>query len=341
LKVIVLAGGLSPERDVSLSSGALIANALVDNGHSVALVDLYRGVNDISRFEYLQTPGFHYEIPESEPDIEKLIAENGGRREEIGENVLRLCSGCDMVFIALHGGIGEDGRLAAVLDCKGIKYTGSSYIGCLLAMDKDLSKHLVSKAGVDTADWITFTNSPDCIDRITEEIGFPCVIKPLSCGSSIGISIVENRSELDSALGYASSYENRILAEKFIPGREFSVGILHGKALPPIEIRPKNGFYDYKNKYQGGLTEEICPANLDADQISSLQSAAETVHRTLRLGTYSRIDFILNESNGRFVMLEANALPGMTPMSLLPQMAYAAGISYRELCEIIVTSPAV
>ena len=164
----------------------------------------------------------------------------------------------------------------------------------------------------------------------------PCVVKPCSCGSSVGISIVHDEGELEAALAEAKKYEDLILVEEKIPGREFSVGILDGKALPPIEIIPKSGFYDYKNKYQAGATEEICPAPLTDRETARVQGLAEEVARVLRLGTYCRIDFILHETEQEFYCLEANTLPGMTPNSLLPQEARAAGIDYDTLCQTIV-----
>ena len=337
MKICVLAGGLSPERDVSLSSGALIANALVKNGHEVALVDLFWGVEDISSLKWTREGLFSYTIPESEPDLNALI-EKAGRASEIGDNVIEICKSADVAFLALHGGIGENGQLQAELDRAGVRYTGSPSVGCMQAMDKDISKVLVHDAGIPTAKWIRYeVKNADC-DEIIEKIGLPCVVKPLSCGSSVGVSIVNDREQLCSALTLAEKYESSILVESFVHGREFSVGILGDKALPPIEIIPKSGFYDYKNKYQSGMTEEICPAELTTEQDRILREYALRSHHCLGLGSYSRIDFILDSESGDFVFLEANALPGMTPTSLLPQEARADGIEYGQLCEIIAES---
>lgn len=337
MKICVLAGGLSPERDVSLSSGALIANALVKNGHEVALVDLFWGVENISSLEWTREGSFSYTIPECEPDLNALV-EKAGRTSEIGDNVIEICKMADVAFLALHGGIGENGRLQAELERAGVSYTGSSSVGCQQAMDKDISKILVRDAGIPTAKWIRYeAKDADC-DEIVEKIGLPCVVKPLCCGSSVGVSIVNDREQLIAALALAEKYEGSLLAESFIRGREFSVGILGDKALPPIEIIPKCGFYDYKNKYQSGMTEEICPAELSAEQDRALRDYALRSHRCLGLGSYSRIDFILDSASGDFIFLEANALPGMTPTSLLPQEARADGIEYGHLCEIIAES---
>ena len=338
MKITVLVGGLSPERDVSLSSGSLIANALIKRKHSVALVDVLFGTEEEYPFDSLfkREGNYSYDIPNTEPDLEALKA-SVPNNSLIGKNVLELCRASDAVFIATHGGMGENGQLQATLDCHGItKYTGSSYIGCMLAMDKNISKHLISGKGVPTAPWIMFDTENDCICRIKNEVGLPCVVKPCGCGSSVGVSIVDGEDSLDKALKYASKYEKTVLVEKKIVGREFSVGVLLGRALPPIEIIPLNGWYDYSNKYQGGCTKEITPAELTREETERIQSLAIKAHDALHLGIYSRVDFLLDESTGDFVCLEANALPGMTPNSLLPQEAQAAGISYEELCDILV-----
>lgn len=335
MKIVVLAGGLSPERDVSLSSGALISNALIENGHDVMLLDLYIGENneDIAPVYRNNKSDFRYSytVSEQEPDLEKIKSSVKNDYGMIGNGVIELCKQADMVFLALHGAAGENGQLQAVFDLNEIKYTGTGYAGSLLAMDKDLSKRMMRDNGILTADWkyIDITNNDNL-----DDVKFPCVVKPCSCGSSVGVTIVENETQLNTAIDSARKYENFVVIEDKIDGREFSVGILDGKALPPIEIRPLNGFYDYKNKYQSGMTEEICPAEISDDVCSLLQESALKVHRALRLGFYSRVDFILDESNNAYC-LEANTLPGMTPTSLLPQEAAAVGITYNELCDII------
>lgn len=338
MNIVVLAGGLSPERDVSLVSGSLIANALVKNGHRVLLCDVYKGIETDGDYEKLFTDksDHSYKIETTEPDLEKVKAENGGREALIGENVLRVCGYADVVFLALHGAMGENGSLQATLDNFGIKcYTGSGYVGSLLAMDKAVSKQIMSTAGIPNADWILFDPDFDGVERVEAEIGYPCVVKPAGCGSSVGVSIVDNREELTAALDYAKKYENKIVIEKKITGREFSVAVLDGEALPPIEIIPINGWYDYKNKYQG-TTKEVTPAEISDLQTARISRLALDVHRCLGLGDYSRVDFLLDENDGEFYCLEANTLPGMTPNSLMPQEAAAVGISYNELCERIV-----
>jgi len=203
-----------------------------------------------------------------------------------------------------------------------------------IAMDKAMTKKLISAEGVDTAKWIMFDAVKGDKKEIEEKIGFPCVVKPCGCGSSVGVSIVENEEELESALKYAEEYESTVLIEEKIVGREFSIGVLDGEVLPPIEIIALSGFYDYKNKYQSGLTKEICPPDISAEEDTLLRSSAMKVFKILELGDYSRIDFILTKDKKAYC-LEANTLPGMTPNSLLPQEAKAVGIDYDSLCEKI------
>ena len=332
MKVLVVAGGMSNERDVSLTSGSLIANALIENGHLVYLVDLYKGIesNDLNNL-FQNNNKYEYVINETEPDLEELKRMNNNREELIGPNVLELCKKSDIVFNALHGGIGENGEFAAILAAHNIKYTGSDHYGSMLAMDKDLTKQVLKQNNIPTAEWLVYDVGANNIEDINIE--YPLVVKPCNNGSSVGVYIVNNEQNLQTAIDKASKYENKLMIESYLKGREFSVGILGDKVLPPIEIIPKEGFYDYKNKYQSGLTIEICPAELSDEQEKQIKKLASTVHKVLKLGGYSRIDFI--EYNNDFYCLEANTLPGMTPMSLLPQEAAAVGITYNELCEEI------
>ena len=338
MKITVLAGGLSPERDVSLTSGSLIANALRRRGHSVALIDVYLGCElpDDPDALFTEAPSPTCSVGQTEPDLNRLKAESGNGDALIGKGVLTLCRRSDVVFLALHGAMGENGQLQAILDCFGIRYTGSGYIGSLLAMDKDLSKKLLRDGGIPTPDSMTFRRADYSEEALLERIGLPCVVKPCSCGSSVGVSIVSTREELSSAVSAAFALEDRVLIEKKIIGREMTVGILNGRALPPVEIVPRSGFYDYKNKYQPGMTDEFCPPDITPEEDRLLADAALKTASLLRLGSYCRIDFIL--SDGIPYCLEANTLPGMTPLSLLPREAAAVGIGYDELCEIIALS---
>lgn len=333
MKIVVLAGGMSPERDVSLSSGALIATALMERGHSVALADVYKPINTAEIDKMFRSEGkYEYRVPASEPDLDKLKKDFGEGERLIGRGIIELCEKADAVFLALHGGMGEDGRIEALLESCGIKHSGSDYASCHLAMDKALTKAIFESNGIPTPKWNLYC------DEDISEIPTPCVVKPCGCGSSVGVTIVETPRELERAISLAKSYGAKVMIEEKITGREFSVGILGGKVLPAIEIIPKMGFYDYKNKYQAGATEEICPADLTESQAEKMGRIALRAHNALGLGMYSRLDFLMDR-DGNFFCLEANALPGMTPSSLLPQEAKAAGIDYITLCEMIVSSP--
>lgn len=333
MKIVVLAGGMSPERDVSLSSGALIATALMERGHSVALADVYKPINTAEIDKMFRSEGkYEYRVPASEPDLDNLKKDFGEGERLIGRGIIELCEKADAVFLALHGGMGEDGRIEALLESCGIKHSGSDYASCHLAMDKALTKAIFESNGIPTPKWNLYC------DEDISEIPTPCVVKPCGCGSSVGVTIVETPRELEKAISLAKSYGAKVMIEEKITGREFSVGILGGKALPAIEIIPKTGFYDYKNKYQAGATEEICPADLTESQAEEIGRIALRAHNALGLGMYSRLDFLMDR-DGNFFCLEANALPGMTPSSLLPQEAKAAGIDYITLCEMIVSSP--
>lgn len=326
MKIIILAGGMSPERDVSLSSASQIAKALINKGHEICVIDLYYGINLIENnliFSTSENDISDYSVPESSPDLDNMK-----NSFLIGPNIIKCCQKADIVYIALHGDIGENGKIQALLDLYKIKYTGSGYEGCFLSMDKNTAKILVDYNNICTPKWTLNTNN--------KNLAYPLVIKPSNGGSSIGVSIANNYDEYCKALKKAGRYDKKIIIEEKIDGREFSVGILDNKALPVIEIETLNsGFHDYKNKYQKGFTKETCPADLPNETSSQLQETALKIHNILQLKFYSRIDFIIDNEN-RIYFLEANSLPGMTPTSLLPQEAAAAGITYDELCNKIV-----
>ncbi|MBR2524023.1 MAG: D-alanine--D-alanine ligase [Clostridiales bacterium] len=337
MKITVLGGGLSPERDVSKKSASLIANALLSKGHKVALIDLYEGTDQDPESLYREGTDdlYSFDIPESEPDLEAVIAANGGRREWIGPGVIDLCKTADCVFIGLHGSYGENGQVQSVLDSYNIRYTGCNYIGCAIAMDKDISKSLIKGAGINTAKW--FTEDPNKItaDEIIRMIGIPCVVKPIGTGSSCGVSVVKSKDELENAINYARKYEQLILVEEYLTGREITVSILGDQVLPITEIIPHEGFYDYKNKYQSGLTTHVCPAELTELETKAVQGMALKIFHILRMSSYGRIDMIYDQDNGKFYFIEANNLPGMTNTSLLPEAASHVGIKYEDLCEQI------
>lgn len=330
MKIIVLAGGFSDERDVSLSSGSQIANALINKNHEVLLVDLLAGFPETTDFEsaYAQykKESYAFEVPETAPNIIEL-KKTFQVESEMGENIISVCQTADIVFLALHGGIGESGKIQAIFDIYNINYTGSSHKASAIAMDKILSKELMAFHGVKTPKW-----------QIYEEglsVNLPCVVKPNNNGSSIGVALVEDEDTLYKAINKAKEYQTDILLEETIHGREFAVGILGNEVLPIIEIIPKSGFYDYKNKYQAGSAEEVTPAHLSKDLTEKMQAMALKTHKILGLSGYSRIDFMMNDSNDIFC-IEANTLPGMTPTSLLPQEAQAFGIDYETLCEKLI-----
>ena len=342
LKIVVLAGGLSPERNVSLSSGTKVAQALRELGHRVALVDMYFGLEDYPGLEpeglyAAQSPEGWRSVDRQAPDLAAVRAKRRWTgKGDFGPGVLELCAKADIVFLALHGQCGEDGKVQAALELLDIPYTGSDALGSALAMDKDLTKRLV-KHLVNTPAWTYRKYTAQDMDGLAAETALPCVVKPVDSGSSIGVSIAHTEEELRAALADGLRHGGRCVLERYVKGREIQVGILDGEALPPIEILPRQGFYDYENKYQPGAAEEVCPAPLTGEETKAVQAAAAAVFNALGLGVYARADFILDE-DGRFWFLEINTLPGMTPTSLMPQEAAAAGIDYPQLCQRIIDS---
>jgi D-alanine-D-alanine ligase len=326
MKVVVLLGGTSAERDVSIASGVQIAKALRTAGHDVVAVDTARGSLSSAEEKRLRAGGVR-EIP---PETEALAILKGDTSALSKDGLLR---NSDVVFVALHGGTGEDGTIQAMLDLAGLPYTGSGHAPSALAMDKDVSKHLFSAAGIPTPDWLM---APADDGVIIDAIGLPAVVKPNTQGSTIGLSIVQEPAGLSSAIEEARRYDEEVMIERFVPGRELTVGILDDRALPPGEIIPKRSdIFDYESKYQPGGAEEIFPATLNPDQAAKIQDLALKAHRALKLGAYSRVDFRLDDT-GTFWCLEVNTLPGMTSASLLPKAARAAGIGFEELCDRIV-----
>lgn len=337
MKIVVLAGGLSTERDVSISSGILVAAALREKGHQVVFLDVFSGYEenfcDIDAL-FKQNYSFTDKISVGETisDISEVKENRLDKSDRfIGTNVIEICGEADIVFLALHGGEGENGQIQAALDLLGIKYTGSGYLGSALAMDKGLTKSVLIQNKISTPMGEIFKSAESAAGWNI----FPCVVKPCSGGSSVGIAKAENKEEFISAVKSAFGYADEIVVEQFIKGREFSVGILGGEALPPIEIAPKSGFYDYASKYQAGATVETCPADIDEETDKKLREAAVSAYNALHLDSYARVDFLLDKDGNTFC-LEANTLPGMTPTSLLPQEAAVEGLGYADLCEKII-----
>lgn len=339
MKILVLAGGLSPERNVSLSSGSMVCQALRDRGHRVALMDLFFGMEGcVGNGEDLYEapiPEPFKRVSRQAPDLAQVRANRKDKSPSaIGPGVLEMCAAADVVYLALHGACGEDGRIQAALDLLGVPYTGSGCLGSAIAMDKDLTKRLVA-GQVTTPRWETVTVTRENLEELTRGTELPVVVKPIDSGSSIGVYIAHTREELSYALAESIQLGGRTVMEQYIKGREIQVAILDGKALPSIEIIPKEGFYDYENKYQPGAALEVCPAEIPAEWEKAVGDAALTVFHTIGLSVYSRADFIVTD-DGTPYFLEINTLPGMTPTSLVPQEAAAVGIDYATLCEIII-----
>lgn len=334
MKIAVLYGGLSNERDVSISSGTGIAKALRNIGHEVALIDLFLGYTepfgDINEVFTADADVDQTSVAVYAPNLDAIRAMRPGQGM-VGPNVLEICRAADIAFLALHGEEGENGKLQAYFDINGVRYTGSGYLGSAIAMNKSVAKSILKDAGIPLAESVTIRRS----DTDMTPPGFPCVVKPCSGGSSVGTTIVRSAVDYAAALALAFRYEDSVLVERYISGRELTVGVLDGKAMPVTEIIPKNGFYDYTNKYQPGMTDEPCPASLTEEQTADIQALAERVYKALHLEAYCRVDFIMGE-DGVFYCLEANTLPGMTPTSLIPIMGRAMGLDYSELCRKLI-----
>src|SRR5688572_14354308 len=333
-------GGTSSERDVSLASGLRIAEALRTRGHSVRAIDTAKGELSHADEQRLLAEGVVKRQPPSPEELARMnaesLADTAARLPKRGE--------CDVAFLALHGGRGEDGTIQALLDLTGVPYTGSGHLASALAMDKDLSKHLFRAAGVPTGNWFMAPVAGEgkrergdggFAADVERELGLPVIAKPSKQGSTVGLSIVRQIGELWDAIDEAAKYDDEVMVEQFIPGRELTVGILGDEALPVGEIIPVHEIYDYECKYTAGMAQEIFPADLTAEETRTVQDLARRAFRALKLRGYARIDFRMSPE-GVFYCLEANTLPGMTALSLIPQAAAAAGISFPELCERIV-----
>ncbi len=337
MKIVVLAGGISTERDVSLVSGTGVYKALKRKGHEVVLIDVFLGTNiseeekeNIFSLDRDWSEGIR-PVREVKPDLEEIYAMRQNPEDGFfGPNVIDICKMADLVFLALHGMNGEDGRIQAAFDLLNIKYTGTDYVSSSLAMDKALTKKLFAFHQVSTPFGISLKKGQNL-----PKMKFPCVVKTTHGGSSVGVYLVEQEVDLKEALKDAYTYEDEVVIEQFIKGRELTDVVIDGKALPIVEIVPKQGFYDYKNKYQAGASEEICPAQISSSLTERIQKIAVDAYHALGLKVYARMDFIVDEEENIYC-LEANTLPGMTPISLIPQEAAAIGIDYDNLCQWLV-----
>lgn len=342
MKIVVLAGGLSTERHVSLVSGTCACRALREKGHRAILVDMFLGLENYrgSLEEIFDAPDGlcgDVRIEVTAPDLEAV---RRSRRDQnpslLGKDVLTVCAMADVVFLALHGACGEDGRIQAALDLIGVPYTGSGYVASGMAMDKSIAKRMMDVKGIRTAPWRDVRYSEEDIPRLVEELEVPCAVKIVNGGSSIGIELPDTREELEQALRSVLRYGNHAVVERKIKGRELTVGVLGDRYLPAVEIVPNADYFDYETKYQEGGAVEICPAPITDEQWREMGETALKLHRALGLSVFSRSDFLLDE-NGDFWCLEVNTLPGLTPASLVPKEAAAVGISYPDLCELIIT----
>jgi D-alanine-D-alanine ligase len=329
VKVTVLTGGTSSERDVALASAVQVVAALRKCGHDVAVVDTARGY--IPESDEARELGGSVGV--APPSIEKLRSlERGLLVSGLGD--LAVVRSADVIFLALHGGTGEDGTLQALLEIIGVPYTGSGPMASGIAMDKDISKRLFRAAGVATADWVM---APISLTEVQRRFGWPVVVKPSKQGSTVGLTVVRKAAELEAAVTLAARYDDEVMIEAFVPGRELTVGVLDDQALAVGEIIPQHEIFDYACKYTPGMSEEIFPADLSPALTADCQRLALGAHRALKLGGYSRVDFRLTPEGSLFC-LEVNTLPGMTATSLLPQSARAVGIEFPDLCDRICRS---
>ncbi|MCX7798061.1 MAG: D-alanine--D-alanine ligase [Melioribacter sp.] len=325
ITVALLFGGVSPEREVSKSTAKSVLNALRELNYNVILIDPAYGLNQ----------------PKDEEDFFK----SDDYSTLSPRNYIKIIDSdvfdkVDVAFIALHGKWGEDGTLQSLLDMRGIKYTGSNVLASSLSMDKCMSKIMFQHYDVSTPRWFVINNIKEDINLIREKIkkffGYPCVVKPNDQGSTIGLTICRGDVEIQKSIELAFNYSNKVLIEEYIPGKEVTVGILEERALPVLEIKPKSGFYDYTSKYTSGMTEYEVPANLPKKVVEHLQHQALLAFNSLGCKSYARVDFRLT-SDYKSYCLEVNTLPGMTNTSLLPKMAKAAGISFEELIDRIIS----
>jgi D-alanine-D-alanine ligase len=325
LKIGVLFGGTSSERDVSIASGSQVVRALREAGHDVVAVDTASGVLGPDAEARLLASG----VAPAPPDESSLDLLRSGDATAITR--APELDGVDVLFLALHGGMGEGGQLQALLDLVGLPYTGSGMLGSAVAMDKDISKRLMRCAGVPTPDWLM---APVLLADVEEQIGFPCVVKPSKQGSTVGLTVVKQAGDVERAVDEAANYDDEVMIERFVPGRELTVPVLGSDALPVGEIISTREIFDYEAKYQPGGAQEIFPADLSGAETVEVQLLALKTHRALKLRGFSRIDFRL-DNDGIFWCLEANTLPGMTAASLFPKGAAAAGMSFPQVCDQI------
>jgi D-alanine-D-alanine ligase len=325
MRIAVLFGGTSSERDVSIASGSQVVKALREAGHDVVAVDTATGVLGPADEKKLLTSGVA-PLPPEEESLDML--RSGDTSAIVSAPELR---DIDVIFLALHGGTGENGTLQSLLELTGIPYTGSGPLGSAVAMDKDMTKRILVHAGVPTPDWVM---APVDVEEAASRVGLPMIVKANKQGSTVGLTKVKNPKDFDAAVAKAFQHDDEVMVEQFIPGRELTVPILADEPLPVGEIIIESEIFDYETKYQSGKAQEIFPADLPGPITIQAQMYALKAHRALKLRGYSRVDFRLDAEN-RLWCLEANTLPGMTAASLFPKGAAAAGMGFPEVCERI------
>ncbi len=282
MKIAVLFGGTSSERDVSIASAAQVIPVLRELGHEVYAVDTATGRLPPADEQKLLTARVA-----PEPPSNQSIASIRGRALGLAADAFNIRD-TDVVFLALHGGAGEDGRIQSLLELAGLAYTGSNHIASAAAMDKELSKRLFRSVGVPTPNWLM---APAKADDVARTLSWPVIVKPNKQGSTVGLSVVREPSQLAPAIEKAHANDDEVMIEQFVPGREFTVGILDGKALPVGEIIAPGEVFDYQSKYQSGGAREVFPADLPAAEAQVMQRYALLAHNVLKLGVYSRVDF--------------------------------------------------
>jgi D-alanine-D-alanine ligase len=325
-RIALLTGGSTPERDVAFAGAAQVVATLRELGHGVTVVDTVEGPLAAEAERRILQPEVERQPP-TRDELEALAA-----RERLPELVgVPAMRSADLVFLVLHGRQGEGGSVQSLLELAGLAYTGSDALGSALAMDKDVSKRLFVVGGLPTARWERWPAD----EAALAELGPPWIVKPSNAGSTVGVTVVRDPSDLALAVETAQAVDREVLLEEFLPGREFSVGVLGDRALAVGEIIPAHEIFDYECKYTPGMSREIFPADVPPALARRMQEQALATHRVLRLRDFSRVDFKLGRAGDPFV-LEANTLPGMTRTSLLPQSAAAVGIDFAHLCQRIV-----
>ena len=337
MNITVLCGGTSTERAISVVSGTGVCKALRSKGHRAVLIDVFGGdaqLNMADPFpEEYDVEAAAAKIRSYDEHLEEMKQDES--RPFFGPNVMEICRAGDIAFLALHGENGEDGKVQAALELFRVKYTGTGHVGSAIAMDKGITKAMLELAHIPTPHGVMLRREKYLTDIEAYTMKFPVVVKPCSGGSSVGVNIVNNQEDYEKALKEAFGLEDEVVVEDYIKGREFSVSVIDGHALPVIEIAPLKGFYDYKNKYTAGSTIETCPANIPHQIAELMQRYSEAAFSTLQLDAYGRFDFIMNENSDMYC-LEGNTLPGMTPTSLMPQEAAQTGMDFPTLCEELI-----